>query len=336
MVMCVLWEGEGVVSLHGALGELRDALEGRRDDRGGLGVGVGVGEGAAAARRRGDVHELRVRQEEAGEVAGRRDLEAEHRLRGHHAPVLVGLGRVPLEHRRGDPVRIARLLAAAAVRRREPFHELRRRRRGRRHVAAELGAVLQWQRHARTSRGRSPIWTRPARRLWHGATATTTPDPRLVERSGAGPNASSAHGMHGTGRGARYFWPHQHSRPTGLGRLGCLPAAKLATAAALVSLQRASGGEMRSPIRRRRPASTQRRAAPRRTSEPRGARARARTTNGMGRTSCAGGLLDSTALRGFVCKAARPSGRPARANKYDGEGGRSCACAGDAQISMAR
>lgn len=77
--MCVLWEGEGVVALHVVVGELRDAVEGRRDD-GGLGsVGVGVGSvgraGArrrgdrAAARRRGDVHELRVSQEEAGEVA---------------------------------------------------------------------------------------------------------------------------------------------------------------------------------------------------------------------------------------------------------------------------
>jgi hypothetical protein len=112
-VCVVLWEGEGVVPLHGALGELWDALEGRRDDgRGGLGIVVGVDDGAAA-RRRGDVHELRVRQEEAGEVAGRRDLEAEHRLRGHHAPVLVGLGRVPLEHRRRDPVSIRLCLGAA-------------------------------------------------------------------------------------------------------------------------------------------------------------------------------------------------------------------------------
>jgi hypothetical protein len=89
----------------------------------------------------------------------------------------------------------------------------------------------------------------------------------LVERSGAGPNASSARGMHGTGRGARYFWPTSTAvRPVSDG-WGGVSLRQISEAAALVSLQRASGGEMRSPIRRRRPAPS---AAPRRASEPRG------------------------------------------------------------------
>lgn len=129
--MCLLWEGEGVVALHGGLGQLRDALERRREHDGSVGVGVDH----AGARRRGDVHELRVREEEAGEVAGRRHLEAEHRVRGHHAPFLaVGLGRVPLEHLRRDPAGVGSGLAVRR-RRRVPVHLLRRRRRGARLLA---------------------------------------------------------------------------------------------------------------------------------------------------------------------------------------------------------
>jgi hypothetical protein len=124
--ICVLGEGEGVVAaVHGGLGQLRDGLEVRREH----GSIVGVGVDRAVARRRGDVHELRVREEEAGEVAGRRHLEPEHRLRRHHAPVLVRLPRVPLEHRRRDPVGVDDLAVGRRRRRRVPVHLLRRGRR---------------------------------------------------------------------------------------------------------------------------------------------------------------------------------------------------------------